>query len=160
MVDSQGRIPPQSMEAEKAVLGACLLNRDAIYSALEYVRPADFYRREHQTIFDCMIELNDRRLPVDMVMVMEQLQKKGLLEMAGGVDYLAGLTTEVPSAETAAYYAQIVADKALQRALVDGAQGLVDDGFPARRMDWSSWGMRKALSRILANANCANPSAR
>lgn len=129
MADTQGRVPPQSLEAEKAVLGACLLNRDAIYSALEQIRPADFYRREHQTIFQCMLELNDRRIPVDMVMVMEQLQKKGLLELAGGIDYLATLTTEVPSAETAAYYARIVSDKALQRALIEGAQGLVDDGF-------------------------------
>ena len=70
------RIPPQNMEAEKAVLGACLLNGDAIYSALEYVRPADFYRQEHQTIFDCMLELNENHIPCDMVTVMEELQKK------------------------------------------------------------------------------------
>lgn len=127
------RIPPQNMEAEKAVLGACLLNGDAIYSALEYVRPADFYRQEHQTIFDCMLELNENHIPCDMVTVMEELQKKGLLEQAGGISYLAELTSEVPSAESAAHYAKIVADKALQRSLIGAAQQLVENGFSGNK---------------------------
>jgi len=127
------RMPPQSMEAEKAVLGACLLNGDAIYSALEHVRPADFYRQEHQTIFSCMLDLNESHIPCDIVTVMEALQKKGLLEQAGGVAYLAELTNEVPSAASAAHYGKIVADKALQRALIQAAQQLVENGYSGSR---------------------------
>ncbi len=123
------RIPPQNTDAEKAVLGACLLNAEAIYSAMEYVRPADFYRQEHRVIFQCMMDLNSQAIPCDLVTVTEGLKKTAQLDMVGGMSYLAQLTNEVPSAAAAAQYSRIVADKSLQRALIEAAQNVVDTGY-------------------------------
>ena len=125
----QGRIPPQSLAAEKAVLGACLLNDSAIFSAMEFVRPGDFYKKEHQVIFQAMLDLNRESHACDLVAVAERLAKEGQLDLVGGSVYLASLTNEVPSAANAEYYSQLVADKATQRQLITAAQKLVDDGY-------------------------------
>ena len=127
------RIPPQSMAAEKAVLGACLLNDSAIFSAMEFVRAADFYKKEHQVIFQTMLDLNSASYVCDLVAVSERLAKQGQLEMVGGVEYLASLTGEVPSLANAEYYSQIVADKATQRQLITAAQKVVDDGYQGHK---------------------------
>lgn len=71
-----GRIPPQSLAAEKAVLGACLLNESAIFSAMEFVRPGDFYKKEHQIIFQAMLDLNRESNACDLVAVAERLSKE------------------------------------------------------------------------------------
>ncbi len=127
------RVPPHNLNAEKAVLGACLLNEAAIYSALEYVTPKDFYKREHQIIFDCMMELNRKSVACDLISVAEALNKNGQMDMIGGVEYLAGLTNEVPSASNAAFYGKIVSDKATQRALIVAAQKVIDDGYAGHK---------------------------
>lgn len=128
-----GRIPPQSLTAEKAVLGACLLNDSAIFSAMEFVRPEDFYKKEHQLIFQAMLELNRESHACDLVAVAERLAKEGQLELVGGNVYLASLTNEVPSAENAEFYSHIVADKAVQRQLINAAQKIVDDGYQGHK---------------------------
>lgn len=127
------RIPPHSLPAEKAVLGACLLNKDAVFSAMEVVRVADFYRREHQLIFEAILDLNSRNVECDMITVMAELEKRGCLEEIGGTAYLAELTMEVPSAEAASHYGKIVSDKATQRALITASQKLVDDGYSGQK---------------------------
>ncbi|MDD2568136.1 MAG: replicative DNA helicase [Clostridia bacterium] len=127
------RIPPQSITAEKAVLGACLLNENAVYSAMEQVQAADFYKKENQLIFQAILDLNAKNINCDLVTVMEELEKRGQLESIGGAAYLAELTGEVPSAAAAAHYGKIVADKALQRLLILAAQQVVDDGFEGHK---------------------------
>ncbi len=127
------RIPPQSLAAEKAVLGACLLNDSAIFSAMEFVHAADFYKKEHQVIFQTMLDLNSASYVCDLVAVSERLAKQGQLEMVGGPEYLATLTGEVPSLANAEYYSQIVADKATQRQLINAAQKVVDDGYQGHK---------------------------
>lgn len=123
------RIPPQSMAAEKAVLGACLLNESAIFSAMEFVRASDFYKKEHQLIFQTMLDLNSTGVVCDLVAVSERLAKEGQLALAGGVEYLASLTGEVPSLVNAEHYSKLVSDKAAQRQLIEAAQKVVDDGY-------------------------------
>ena len=127
------RVPPQNLNAERAVLGACLLNEAAIYSALEYVQPSDFYKKEHQLIFQCMLDLNHHSVACDLVSVAEGLAKNGQIELVGGMEYLATLTNEVPSAANAAYYGKIVSDKATQRALIQAAQKVIDDGYAGHK---------------------------
>lgn len=127
------RIPPQSLVAEKAVLGACLLNESAIFSAMEFVRAGDFYKKEHQAIFQVMLDLNAGGCICDVVAVAERLAKDGQLELVGGMDYLASLTSEVPSLANAEHYSKIVADKAMQRQLINAAQKVVDDGYQGRK---------------------------
>ena len=128
-----GRIPPQSLTAEKAVLGACLLNESAIFSAMEFVQAGDFYKKEHQVIFQAMLDLNRENHACDLVAVAEKLAKDGQLELVGGNIYLATLTNEVPSATNAEFYGKIVADKAAQRQLINAAQKLVDDGYQGHK---------------------------
>lgn len=128
-----GRIPPQSLAAEKAVLGACLLNESAIFSAMEFVRAGDFYKKEHQVIFQAMLDINRENNACDLVAVAERLAKEGQLDLVGGSVYLASLTNEVPSAANAEYYSKLVADKAAQRQIINAAQKLVDDGYQGHK---------------------------
>lgn len=128
-----GRIPPQSLSAEKAVLGACLLNESAIFSAMEFVRAGDFYKKEHQVIFQAMLDINRENNACDLVAVAERLAKEGQLDLVGGSVYLASLTNEVPSAANAEYYSKLVADKAAQRQIINAAQKLVDDGYQGHK---------------------------
>ncbi len=128
-----GRVPPQSLTSEKAVLGACLLNESAIFSAMEFVRAGDFYKKEHQAIFQAMLDLNSTGYVCDVVAVSEHLAKQGQLDMVGGLEYLATLTGEVPSLANAEYYSKLVADKAAQRQLIEAAQKVVDDGYQGHK---------------------------
>lgn len=124
-----GKKPPQSIPAEKAVLGACLLNENAIFSAMEFVCPEDFYLKEHREIFRAMIELNAKNQPCDLVTVAEALGRSGHIDMVGGMEYLATLTAEVPSAASAEYYAKEVSNKATIRELINVGQKVVEDGY-------------------------------
>jgi replicative DNA helicase len=128
-----GKKPPQSILAEKAVLGACLLNENAIFSAMEFVRPDDFYLKEHGQIFKAMLELNSQNKPCDLVTVAEALTKAGLIDMVGGMEYLAKLTGEVPSAKSAEYYAQEVSNKATIRELINVSQKVVEEGYEGHK---------------------------
>ena len=128
-----GRKPPQSILAERAVLGACLLNENAIFSAMEFVRPEDFYSKENGQIFKVMLELNSQSKPCDLVTVAEALTKEGMIDMVGGMEYLAKLTGEVPSAKSAEYYAQEVSNKATIRELITASQKVMDEGYTGRK---------------------------
>ena len=120
------RIPPQSLEAEQSVLGAIMLDREALLAVLEILRPEDFYREAHRVIYRAIIDLYERNEAVDMLTVTEELRRQGLLEAAGGVAYLADLTGEVPNVAHAEYYAQMVKDAATLRSLVQAASKIID----------------------------------
>lgn len=123
------RIPPQSVEAEQAVLGSVFLDSDAIVEAMEYIEAKDFYRRSHQTIFQIMIDLNNRSEAIDAIIVKEHLEQKNMLEDIGGVSYLSELTLSVPTAANVGYYAKIVEQKSLLRNLIQTATDIVSSGF-------------------------------
>ncbi|MBV7392167.1 MULTISPECIES: replicative DNA helicase [Enterococcus] len=125
----QDRIPPQSVEAEQATLGSIFLDADALITAMEYITPADFYRRSHQVIFQTMIALSDRNEAIDVITVKELLEQDNLLEDAGGVSYLSELAINVPTAANVAYYAKIVEEKSLLRNLIQTATNIVTEGF-------------------------------
>ena len=91
------RIPPHNDEAERSVLGAILLEPEALITASEIILPTDFYKIGHQKIFDAMLALSDRGEPVDVVTVTEQLSATQELENVGGMSYLAELATAVPT---------------------------------------------------------------
>ncbi|AQP53903.1 replicative DNA helicase [Vagococcus penaei] len=125
----QDRIPPQSVEAEQAVLGSVFLNSDAIIEAMEYIDAQDFYRRAHQLIFQTMVELNNKNEPIDVITIKDELEQKGLMEDIGGLSYLSELTVNVPTAANVGYYAKIVEQKALLRKLIQTATEIVTSGF-------------------------------
>jgi replicative DNA helicase len=111
------RVPPQNLEAEQSVLGAILLENEAINQAVEVLNPDDFYRESHREIFRVMIELSDRNQPVDAITMTDALRTRAKLEAIGGPAYIAELANAVPTAASVAHYASIVRDKAVLRQL-------------------------------------------
>ena len=112
------KIPPQNIDAEQSVLGAMLLNKEAVYKVMEILSPDDFYRDSHKLIYQAILELVDKDTPLDMITVSEQLRHNGTLEQAGGVSYIATLASIVPTAANVEHYARIVEEKALLRTLI------------------------------------------
>lgn len=123
------RVPPQNMEAEQAVIGAILIQPEALITAMERVRSEDFYSSSHSRIYEAMIELGEDNQPVDLVTLTAHLQNQGLLEEIGGVSYLAKLANAVPTAANIDYYAQIVEEKSMLRRLIRTATNIVSDGY-------------------------------
>lgn len=123
------RVPPQNIEAEQAVLGAILLDSDALVTVMERVSSDDFYRGSHQRIFEAMIELAQEDEPVDLITLTARLQNKQELEEAGGVTYLSELANAVPTAANVDYYAQIVEEKSMLRRLIRTATQIVSNGY-------------------------------
>ncbi|MFH0811121.1 MAG: replicative DNA helicase [Pseudomonadota bacterium] len=112
------RVPPQSIEAEQSVLGACLIGPEAMAQVADVIRPQDFYRTDHGLIFAAMLDLFDRHIPVDLVSVSDTLHQRGEMEQAGGSAYLARLCDAVPTMAGLVYHARIIRDKALLRELI------------------------------------------
>lgn len=123
------RIPPQNLEAEQAVLGAILLESEALIASMERLKAEDFYSVSHQRIFDAMVALNDDNQPIDLVTLTARLQDLGQMEEVGGVMYLAKLANSVPTAANVEYYAQIVEEKSILRRLIRTATQIVSNGY-------------------------------
>ena len=124
-----GRQPPQDPAAEPAVLGGMLLSKDAIADVLEKLRPGDFYKPANQLVYDAILDLYGRGEPADAVTVAAELDRRGLLRRVGGAPYLHTLISTVPTAANAGYYAEIVAEKALLRRLVEAGTRVVQYGY-------------------------------
>ena len=123
------RLPPQSIEAEQSVLGALLIDRDAVIEVADFLRPQDFYRQAHGTIYEAIVELYERREPVDIVTVSEALERKEALDQVGGAAYLTSLINLTPTAVNAVYYAKIVERKAVLRNLIGAAGKIAGIGY-------------------------------
>ena len=128
---AEGRVPPQSIEAELSVLGAMMLKKEAVTQAIELLRADEFYRQAHRAVFEAMEGLVRIGEPVDIVTVTEALKKSGRLEQVGGISFLANLTNRVPSTANLAYYAKIVKEKALLRALIDASTEIAGAAYEA-----------------------------
>lgn len=123
------RQPPQDLDAEQSVLGGMLLSKDAIADVLEKLRPGDFYRPAHQSIYDVILDLYGRGEPADAVTVAAELDRRAVLARVGGAPYLHTLISTVPTAANAGYYAGIVAEKAVLRRLVQAGTRVVQYGY-------------------------------
>ena len=123
------RLPPQSLEAEQSVLGSILIDRDAVVEVAEFLRSEDFYRDANGRIYGAMLELFERREPVDIVTVAETLERKGELEGVGGRTYLSSLSNQTPTAVHAVQYARIVERKAVLRNLIGAAGRIASVGY-------------------------------
>ncbi|MET3807496.1 replicative DNA helicase [Nakamurella sp. UYEF19] len=123
------RQPPQDLAAEQSVLGGMLLSKDAIADVVEELSTGDFYKPAHATVYDVILNLYARGEPADVVTVAAELDKAGTLSRIGGAVYLHTLTSAVPTAANAAFYAQIVAEKAVLRRLVEAGTRIVQLGY-------------------------------
>ncbi|QEO09027.1 replicative DNA helicase [Protaetiibacter larvae] len=123
------RTPPHDLLAEQSAIGGMLLSKDAVADVLETVRGVDFYIPKHEVIFEAILALYAHGEPTDVIAVTDQLTKAGELARAGGPEYLHTLTGLVPTAANAGYYAQIVAEKAVLRRLVEAGTRIVQMGY-------------------------------
>lgn len=123
------RTPPHDLLAEQSALGGMLLSKDAVADVIETLRGPDFYVPKHELIFEAILTLYSHGEPTDVVAVTDELIKNGELQRAGGADYLHSLTSIVPTAANAGYYASIVNERALLRRLVEAGTRIVQMGY-------------------------------
>ncbi len=131
MADSPNfvRIPPQSLDAEKALLGSIFLRPDVIYEIIDLVSPVSFYADKHARIFEVMLELMNKHEPIDLITVSEKIENKGFLESIGGRQYLGEITQSIPTSGNIRHYAEIVQKKHLMRLLIEAADHVTRLGF-------------------------------
>ena len=131
----QDRVPPQNIEAEQSVIGAMLIDKNAVSVVTEKLMPEDFYRQAHQVIYSAMLTLHSKNEPIDMITLIDELKKMNKLDDVGGVSYVTLLANIVPTAANAKFHAQIVEEKSVLRQLVEGgtAKNHPPDFQPERR---------------------------
>ena len=129
------RTPPFSLEAETAVLGGMLIDRDAVPKAVELLNESMFYREANRRLYRSMVRLFERGDVIDVITVSEELKKTGEMESSGGFDYLAALVDAVPTAANLEYHSRIVRDKALLRRLVEQSSQIIRDVYDQGERD-------------------------
>jgi replicative DNA helicase len=129
------RVPPQNLEAEQSVLGAMLLDREAVVQVSNQLIPDDFYADKHQNLFAAMLAVFGRGEPIDLITVQDELTKRGQLDEVGGITYLTSLMNLVPTTANVQQYAAIVRQKAVLRRLQAAARRIVEDCYTTEDMD-------------------------
>jgi replicative DNA helicase len=127
--ESLGKLPPQALDLEEAVLGALMLEKGALNAVIEFLKPEHFYSEQHQEIYRAIIELFKGSEPVDMRTVVNQLRKDGKLEVVGGAYYIAELTSKVSSGANIEYHARVVIEMAIKRNLIQIASQIHHDAY-------------------------------
>lgn len=125
----QAKQPPQNSEAEASLLGALLIDSDAIVKVADSVHAEDFFEMRHQRIYEAILDLYEKRSAIDVLTLADRLKNSGYLDMVGGPSYLTELTNFVPTAAHAEQYADIVAQKAMRRRLITVSQEMASLGF-------------------------------
>src|SRR6202158_6144310 len=120
---------PNNLDAERSVLGAILLDNNALNAAIENLRPEDFFLEQHRRVFTHMIALGECEQAIDLVTLTEELHRKGELEAAGGAPYLASLADGMPKVSNIEHYARIVKEKALLRNLIHATHNIQQRAF-------------------------------
>ncbi len=123
------RIPPNNIEAEKAMLGSVMLRPEVMYEISDLVHQTSFYSERHRLIYETILDLFSKRNPTDMLAVSARLKEKGYLEEVGGNTYLSELVNSVPSSANAVYYAQIIQKKHIARNLIGAADFISSLGY-------------------------------
>lgn len=124
-----GKVPPQAVDLEEAVLGAVMLEKDALTSVIDILKPEVFYKDAHKTIFQAITRLFAKSEPVDILTVTEELKKSGELEIIGGPYYITQLTNRVASAANVEYHVRIITQKAIQRELIKISSEIIKDAY-------------------------------
>lgn len=127
--DSLGKLPPQALDLEEAVLGALMLEKNALNAVVEFLKPEHFYSEQHKEIFTAIVDLFKATEPVDMRTVVNQLRKTGKVELVGGAYYIAELTAKVSSAANIEYHARVIMEMAIKRTLIEVASKIQSDAY-------------------------------
>ena len=130
-----GHVPPHDIEAEKSVLGALLIDKDAIVKVVEFLKPRHFYKPAHEKIFDAILTLYEKREPADLITVPNQLKKMQEIENIGGVSYLTELVNSVPTSANIEAYANLIKNDAIKRSLISAASEIGELVFEDDEVD-------------------------
>jgi replicative DNA helicase len=148
------RILPHSPEAEQSVIGSMLMNKDAITAASELLSVEDFYQKQNGVVFETMLEMTNAGMPVDLVTLQEQLQKKNLPPELISVDYFRALLDSVPTSANVRQYAEIVRQKAVLRRLIKVTEGIANDCYAGKeKLDNILENTEKQIFDVLQNRN-------
>lgn len=149
-----GKIPPHDIEAEQAVIGCMLTDREAITASIEVLKEEDFYREDHKAIYSAMLNLYNRAEPIDLITVKAELESMGKLEQVGGLKYLAELPERVPTTANANKYIHIVEEKAVLRNLIHTANEIIDLGYdPTEEVEDIMEGAEKKIFDLMQDKN-------
>jgi len=127
--ESLGKLPPSALDLEEAVLGAVMLEKDALTEVIEFLLPEHFYSEAHREIYQAITNLFKNTHPVDMLTVKNQLERDGKIELVGGAYYLAELTSKVSSAANMGFYARVITEMAIKRELIQIASAVHQDAY-------------------------------
>ena len=147
-----GKVPPHDVEAEQAVLGSMLTDKDAVISAIEILHANDFYRPDNKSIYEAIINLYNRAEPVDIITVKAELESLGKFDQVGGLEYLASLPEKVPTTANAIKYIKIVEEKSTLRNLIKTANEIIEMGYdPTEDVSDIMEGAEKKIFNIMQN---------
>ncbi len=124
-----GKVPPHDLEAEQAIIGSMLTDKDAVISAMEILKNEDFYREDNRTIYSAILNLYNKSEPIDIITVKAELESMGKFDQVGGLEYLAELPEKVPTTANAVKYIKIVEEKSTLRRLIKTANEIIDSGY-------------------------------
>ena len=124
-----GKVPPNDTEAEQAVIGSMLTDKDAVSSAVEVLKETDFYREDNKIIYSAILNLYNRNEPIDIITLKSELSSMGKLEAVGGLEYIAGLPDKVPTTSNVEQYIKIVEEKSILRNLIKTANDIITLGY-------------------------------
>ncbi|GJM26918.1 MAG: hypothetical protein DHS20C16_33330 [Phycisphaerae bacterium] len=131
-VSVKDRLPPQNLDAERCLLGTMMLSREAVGEVIPIIGKSDvrwFYRPDHRTLFEVLVDVYDQNEPIDLVVVCNELQRRNQLKAVGGTEYIVRCAESTPSAVHAEHYARIVRDKGMLRDLIGCANEIAEDAY-------------------------------
>ena len=147
-----GKVPPHDVEAEQAVLGSMLTDKDAVISAIEVLKVEDFYRTDNKSIYEAIMNLYNKAEPIDIITVKDELESLGKFEQVGGLEYLASLPDKVPTTANAMKYIKIVEEKSTLRNLIKTANEIIELGYdPTEDVSDIMEGAEKKIFNIMQN---------
>ena len=145
-----GKVPPHDLEAEQAIIGSMLTDRDAVISAIEVLKEEDFYREDNKAIYTAILNLYNRAEPIDIITVKAELESMGKFEQVGGLEYLAELPEKVPTTANAMKYIKIVEEKSTLRRLIKTANEIIELGYnPTEDVEDIMEGAEKKIFNIM-----------
>ena len=145
-----GKVPPHDLEAEQAILGSMLTDKDAVTASAEVLKVEDFYREDNRMIYSAILNLYNRAEPIDIITVKAELEAMGKFEQVGGLEYLAELPDKVPTTANALKYIKIVAEKATLRNLIKTANEIIELGYdPTEEVEDIMAGAEKKIFNIV-----------
>lgn len=149
-----GKVPPNDVEAEQAVIGSMLTDKDAVTNSIEVLKEEDFYRADNRAIYAAMLNLYNRAEPIDLITVKAELESMGKFEQVGGFEYLAELPEKVPTTANATKYINIVEEKSILRNLIKTANEIIELGYnPTEEVEDIMEGAEKKIFNLMQNKN-------